>query len=232
MGWRSIRLSFEHPKLFQRQIRAILRAAADADKEVRLLFPMVTAYEEVQRIRTIVRRARRELDRVQLGGRNVPIGIMIEVPAAAIAVDTLLPDVDFVSIGSNDLVQYLTAADRDNPKVSHLCQPLNPGVLKVLSWIVEACSRAEKPVTICGEMAASPSAFPLLFGMGLRSFSMSAALLPSIKNLACRVTTDDTKRLLAKALRQRSARAVARLMEKWLDDIDPQLRLLETASTD
>ena len=109
--------------------------------------------------------------------------MMLEVPAAAISIETLLEDVDFVSIGSNDLVQYLMAADRDNPKVSHLCQPLSPPVLRVLTSVITACNAANKPVTLCGEMAGAPRAFVLLFGMGLRSFSMSPAFIPMIKDL-------------------------------------------------
>ena len=113
---------------------------------------------------------------------------MLEVPAAAVSIHNLLDEVDFVSIGSNDLVQYLMAADRDNPKVSHLCQPLSPAVLQVLAGTIRACREAHKPVTLCGEMAGSPRAFVLLFGMGLRSFSMSPAFIPTIKELTSHLT--------------------------------------------
>ena len=129
LGWRSIRLSFEHPEFFMTQIRAILRAAAKEkgrEKRVRMLFPMITTLEEIRRVRSMVRKARRQLDAEGKPYGNVRIGFMLEVPAAAVSIDALLEEVDFVSIGSNDLVQYLMAADRDNPKVSHLCQPLSP----------------------------------------------------------------------------------------------------------
>ena len=99
------------------------------------------------------------------------------------SIDNLLDEVDFVSIGSNDLVQYLMAADRDNPKVSHLCQPLSPAVLRVLPSMIRRLQAAGKPFTLCGEMASAPRAFVLLFGMGLRSFSMSPAFIPTIKEL-------------------------------------------------
>src|SRR5690606_26821675 len=167
MGWRSIRLSFEHPEFFATQIRAIMRAAGYAQKrggKVRIMFPMITALEELHRLRAIVRRTSRQLARAKKLFADVPIGMMLEVPAAAIAIDLLLPVVDFVSIGSNDLVQYLMAADRDNPKVAHLCQPLAPPVLRVLSNVLRSCQRAQKPVTLCGEMAGQPRAFVLLFG--------------------------------------------------------------------
>ena len=115
---------------------------------------------------------------------GLQIGMMVEVPAAAIALELFLEDVDFVSIGSNDLVQYLTAADRDNPKVNHLCQALSPAVIRVLHSIVATCGRAGKSVTLCGEMAGSPRAFILLVGLGLRSFSMSPAFISSIFDVA------------------------------------------------
>src|SRR5215510_6711411 len=146
---------------------------------------MVSTLEEVQRLKRMVQRTRRELQREgEVLDRPIPLGVMLEVPAAALCVDDLLAEVDFVSIGSNDLVQYLMAADRDNPKVNHLCQPLSPAVLRVLANAIQACNVAGTPVTLCGEMAGSPRAFVLLFGMGLRSFSMSPAFVPIIKELA------------------------------------------------
>ena len=191
LGWRSIRLSFEHPEFFITQIRAILRSAAafsDEKARVQLMCPMITTLEEMRRVRSMVRRARRSLDEEGKRYRDIPVGMMLEVPAAAVSIDTMLEVVDFVSIGSNDLVQYLMAADRDNPKVSHLCQPLSPPVLRILESVIGTCNRADKPVTLCGEMAGMPSAFVLLLGMGLRSFSMSSSFIPSIKDLASHLT--------------------------------------------
>ena len=228
MGWRSIRLCFEYPDFFVGQVRAILRAAADQQKEIRLLFPMVTTRDEMLRIRRIVNKARRQLDKDGLGYGEIRLGLMIEVPVTAVAIDTFLDIVDFVSIGSNDLVQYLTAADRDNPKVNHLCQPLNPAVLKVLTDAIGACREAEKPVTLCGEMAASTLAFPLLLGMGLRSYSMSPAFIPTIKELAGRLTQKDAELLLSRALRMKTARQVIRFMNQQVKELSPELVPLET----
>ena len=187
LGWRSIRLSFEHPEFFASQLRAVFRAstlAEESGKELRLMFPMITTLEEMHRVRGMVRRARQEL--VDAGEKvgKVLIGMMLEVPAAAVSIDSILHAVDFVSIGSNDLIQYLMAADRDNPKVSHLCQPLSPPVLRLLDNVIRVCRDHNMPVTLCGEMAGQPRAFVLLFAMGLRSFSMSPAFIPSIKELA------------------------------------------------
>lgn len=231
MGWRSIRLSFEHPEFFNSQLRAILRAAAYADEiggQVRLMFPMITQLEEMNRVRSIVRKVRRQLLAEEKLFGNVPIGMMLEVPAAAIAIDTMLHVVDFVSIGSNDLVQYLMAADRDNPKVSHLCQPLAPPVVRVLADVIQACRRARVPVTLCGEMAAQPRAFLLLVGMGLRSFSMSPAFVPSIKELASKLTIPTAEKILAKALTLRTTANVRRFLKEAINKIAPDLALLDT----
>jgi phosphotransferase system enzyme I (PtsI) len=140
----------------------------------------------------------------------------------------MLHAVDFVSIGSNDLVQYLMAADRDNPKVSHLCQPLAPPVLRILSQVIRACKRAKKPVTLCGEMAGQPRAFTLLLGMGLRNFSMSPALIPTIKELASHVSVDAAEKIARQALTLRTTANVKRFMSEQLEHLAPGLRILET----
>jgi phosphoenolpyruvate-protein phosphotransferase (PTS system enzyme I) len=230
MGWRSIRLSFEHPELFTTQIRAILRASAEPGEQrrrVRILFPMITTLEEMRRIRKMVRRCQAELEQRQLPYARVPVGLMLEVPAAAVQIDSLLPLVDYVSIGSNDLVQYLMAADRDNPKVSHLCQPLSPAVIRVLTNVVGTCNFAGKPVTLCGEMAASPRAFLVLLGMGLRSFSMSPAFIPSIKELARKVSIAQAETIHRHVLDLKTTGQVVRYLSGTLERIAPDLKLLD-----
>ena len=232
LGWRSIRLSFEHPEFFITQIRAILRAAADEPskpkKQVRIMFPMITVLEEIRRIRSMVRRARRQLADEQKPAGKVPIGIMIEVPAAAASIDMLLESVDFVSIGSNDLVQYLMAADRDNPKVSHLCQPLSPAVLRVLHGVIATCNRQRKPVTLCGEMAGAPRSFVLLYGMGLRSFSMSPAFIPTMKELASHMSQSQCTEILQRALKLKTSGQIVRFMAEQIEEISPNLRIVDT----
>ncbi len=182
MGWRSIRLSFEHPEFFNTQIRAIVRAASKHKiGTVRIMFPMVTTVEEMRKLKSMVRRAYKTLNQRGLKTKELPVGMMLEVPAAAVSIETMLDLVDFVSIGSNDLVQYLMAADRDNPKVSHLCQPLSPAVVRILNQVIHVCNARRMPVTLCGEMAGKAREFVLLLGMGLRSFSMSPRFIPFIK---------------------------------------------------
>jgi phosphotransferase system enzyme I (PtsI) len=231
LGWRSIRLSFEHPEFFMTQIRAILRAAADGKSGacVRMMFPMITALEEIRRVRKMVRKAREALQAEKKPYGEVQVGFMLEVPAAAVTIDTLLQEVDFVSIGSNDLVQYLMAADRDNPKVNHLCQPLSPPVLQVLNRVIASCIAANKPVTVCGEMAGAPRAFVLLFGMGLRSFSMSPAFIPTLKELTHQLTREKSECILKRALEIKTMAGIQRYMAMQIAEIAPNLKLLDTA---
>jgi phosphotransferase system enzyme I (PtsI) len=225
-------LSFEHPEFFMTQIRAVLRAAADVrggNGEVRLMFPMVTTLEEMRRLRSLVRRTQRQLAREGKAYGEVPIGMMLEVPAAAVSLDTIIDVVDFVSIGSNDLVQYLMAADRDNPKVSHLCQPLSPAVLRVLRGAIRACLTAHKPVTLCGEMAGQPAAFVLLLGMGLRHFSMSPAFVPRMKKLASVISLADAEAMLRKVLQLKTTGPIKRYMAAQVARRAPDFALLDSA---
>ena len=230
MGWRSIRLSFEHPEFFNTQIRAIVRAANDFPQgTVRLMFPMVTAIEEIRKLKRMVSKAYKELkDRGFKKTKELPVGIMIEVPAAAISIANMLPLVDFVSIGSNDLVQYLMAADRDNPKVNHLCQPLAPPVLIVLKNVIDACNEANVPVTVCGEMAGKPKAFTILMGMGLTRFSMSPAFIPSIKQLASQISLNEAEQIFKAVSKFKTTAQIKKFMTRQLEQIAPNLALLDT----
>ena len=167
MGWRSTRIFFENPRLFVTQVRAILRAGRHG--KVSMLFPMISTLEELQFINNLVQETRSNLLREGIPfGEDVKRGVMVEVPAAAVCIDSFLRETDFISIGSNDLIQYLVAADRDNSKVAHLCESLAPAIFRVLRMVLDACQRTGTPVTLCGEMAGQPRAVLVLFGMGLR----------------------------------------------------------------
>lgn len=229
MGWRSIRLSFEHPLFFMTQLKAILRAASDFPTgNVRIMFPMVTTVEEVRKLRGMLRKAHKTLKaNGKKNIREIPMGIMLEVPAAAITIHHILDLVDFVSVGSNDLVQYLMAADRDNPKVSHLCQPLSPAVLSVLQNVIQACNSSGKPITVCGEMAGQPKAFLILLGMGLRRFSMSPAFVPSIKQLASQVSLAEAEQIVASVLKLKETGQIKRFMTRQVKQIAPKLAILD-----
>ena len=226
MGWRSIRLSFEHPEFFNTQIRAIVRAASKfPEGTVRLMFPMVTTVEEIRKLRSMVRRAYKTLNSQGIKTKEVPIGMMLEVPAAAVSIESMLDLVDFVSIGTNDLVQYLMAADRDNPKVAHLCQPLAPPVLIVLKNVIAACNAANVPVTVCGEMAGRPKAFVLLLGMGLRRFSMSPAFVPSIKQLASQISLAEAEQIVDSVMQFKTVAQVNKFMTRMIEQIAPNLKM-------
>jgi phosphoenolpyruvate-protein phosphotransferase len=227
MGWRSIRLSTTYPEFFITQLRAIFRAGVHG--KVELLFPMISTIEEVRHIKRMVDKAKEELQEagVPYAG-DMPLGVMMEVPAAALCIDTLLREVDFVSIGSNDLIQYVMAADRDNPKVAHLCEPFNPAILRLLRYIIRHCNEAGKEVTLCGEMAARPRCFVPLFGMGLRRFSMSPAFVSTIKEAVRAVPLSDAQRVANRVMRLRTFRGVRGYLSRVVQRLCPSVAILDT----
>jgi phosphotransferase system enzyme I (PtsI) len=228
MGWRSIRLSFEHPRLFERQIRAILRAGRHG--KVNMLFPMITTLEELRYVNKLVEETRRNLRREGVPfGEDVKTGVMVEVPAAAVCIDAILRETDFISIGSNDLIQYLVAADRDNPKVAHLCEPLSPAIFKVLQMVLDACQRTGTPVTLCGEMAGQPRSVLALFGMGLRRFSMSPAFVPTIKALLASVSTAQAERFAHQVLQLKTSEEIRSYLTARLHEISSALEVFDSA---
>jgi phosphoenolpyruvate-protein phosphotransferase (PTS system enzyme I) len=226
MGFRSIRLSTAYPEFFQTQLRAILRAGAHG--QVSLLFPMISTLEEVVRLKRAVDRARQEL--VRQGAAHaaaVPVGVMLEVPAAAVCIHRILKEVDFVSIGSNDLTQYLMAADRDNPKVAHLCEPFSPALMRVLARVIRACVARNKPVTLCGEMAGRPRCFLPLFGMGLRRLSMSPAFVPGIKDLVRHTPLDFAREVARRVLRLHTSKGIRKYLVQKVQEIWPNVNVLD-----
>jgi phosphotransferase system enzyme I (PtsI) len=226
MGWRSVRLAAAYPELFETQLRAIFRAALHG--KVSLLFPMITTLVEVRRLKKTVERAKQSLIRQgKPFEANVPVGIMVEVPAAALCIQRLLSEVDFVSVGSNDLLQYLMAADRDNPRVADLCDPFHPALLGLIGRVIRACDRAGKPVTVCGEMAGWPRCFLALFGLGLRRLSMSPAFLPSIKEVVRHTPLPAARRAARRALKLSTAGSVRRYLTRKVQEVWPDVQLLD-----
>lgn len=187
LGLRAIRWSLAEPAMFRTQLRAILRAAAFG--RVHLLFPMVSHLHEVQGILAQVKLAQSELDARGAAYGTVHLGAMIEIPAAAIMVRSLLKYFDFVSIGTNDLIQYTLAIDRADEAVAHLYDPLHPAVLGLVAQVIEAANDMGKQVCVCGEMAGDASLTRLLLGLGLRSFSMHPAQILSVKQEVLRADT-------------------------------------------
>jgi len=182
LGYRAIRICLDRTDIFITQLKAILRAGVFGD--LKIMFPMISNVEEVRAAKEVVAAAKKELtaDGVAFNA-EVQIGIMIEIPSAAITADILAKEVDFFSIGTNDLCQYTLAVDRMNEKITHLYDPFNPGVLRLISNVIEQGHKHHIYVGMCGEMAGEPTAALLLLGMGLKEFSMSASSVPSIKNI-------------------------------------------------
>ncbi len=183
LGLRSLRYCLrENPQVLKTQIRAILRAGFG--KNIKIMFPMITTLHELLEAKRIFRDCLQYLGKNLIPhNQNVPVGIMIETPAAALSASQLIQEADFFSIGSNDLIQYTMASDRTNPKVAYLYQPLHPAVLQLIYTAVSAAQKANKPVALCGDMAADPQALPILLSLGIRELSMAPNLIPETKQL-------------------------------------------------
>ncbi len=200
LGWRSIRISLEMPELFKEQLRAIWRASAYGP--VRVMFPMISSLEEIAQAKELLAEAREEVRRAGHSfDPQMPVGIMIEVPSAVYLAPSLVHEVDFVSIGTNDLIQYLLAVDRNNRKVAALYEPLHPAVLQAIANVVHAAKAAGRTVSLCGEMAAEPLCAVLLMGLGIEDLSMSAFFIPIVKRLIRAVSFERAQSMAEEALR-------------------------------
>jgi phosphoenolpyruvate-protein phosphotransferase (PTS system enzyme I) len=207
LGLRAIRFSLRHRDLFKIQLRAILRASGL--KNVRILIPMITEVEEIGEVKLLFEEAKEELDRERIKfDRQIPLGVMIEVPAAAAITDILVKEVDYLSIGTNDLIQYYLAVDRSNEFVSYLYKPLHPSVLRLVRFIIQTALREGKDVTVCGEMAADPLSALVLLGFGLRKFSMNPIFIPRIKNTLRSVELKTVEKVVEEAMNLKTAQDV------------------------
>ena len=199
LGWRGIRFTLDNPSIFLTQIRALLKAAIGLDN-LKIMLPMVSRVEEVDAFHVLLTEAIEQLKTEGLAVKRPPVGIMVEVPSTIMVLDLLAKRIDFVSIGTNDLTQYLLAVDRNNSKVASLYNSLNPGVLHSIYSIVQKCHQLRLKVSVCGEMAADPAAIILLIGMGVDTLSMSAFNLPKMKWVIRTITKKRANQLLDKAL--------------------------------
>ncbi|HEX6464157.1 MAG TPA: putative PEP-binding protein, partial [Vicinamibacterales bacterium] len=210
LGLRGLRLSLSFEEIFQAQLRALLRAAVHGP--LRIMFPFVTGVEELRAARKAVAHAAEALRARGVAPPEVPIGVMIEVPSAALTIDLLAGEVDFVSIGTNDLIQYCLAVDRTDDRVSQLYAPLHPAIVRVLRHVARHGGRRGLPVAICGEMAADPVLLPMLAGLGLREFSMTPAAIPVAKQVVRNLRLSDTRRLANRVLRAATADEVEKVL--------------------
>jgi len=194
LGYRAIRICLDQTDLFITQLKAILRAGVFGD--LLIMFPMISNIQEVRAAKNILEKAKEELLAENIPFKaNMKVGIMIEIPSAAVTADILAKEVDFFSIGTNDLCQYTLAVDRMNEKITHLYDPFNPGVLRLINNILEQGRKHHIHVGMCGEMAGDPLAALLLLGMGLEEFSMSASSIPTIKNTIINHSEADAKQV-------------------------------------
>ncbi|HUO04498.1 MAG TPA: phosphoenolpyruvate--protein phosphotransferase [Candidatus Binataceae bacterium] len=217
LGWRSIRISLEMAGLFKIQLRAILRAASRY--KVRVLFPMISSLEELRRAKEILAEAQAELFREGIEHNpNIEVGMMVEVPSAVWLAPRLSHEIDFFSIGTNDLIQYLLAADRNNPKVAHLYESLHPAVLSAIAEVVNVARAADKEVCLCGEMASDPLTTLLLVGMGLDELSLSPLFIPVVRKVIREVDYQTARQIARDSLQMASVQEIkGYLIERYRD---------------
>jgi phosphotransferase system enzyme I (PtsP) len=218
LGWRGVRISLDHPEIFLTQVRAMLRAAIGLDN-LQIMLPMVSTVSEVDELQMLIRRAHDELMDEGFPVAMPRIGVMIEVPAAVYQAEALSRRVEFLSVGTNDLTQYLLAVDRNNSRVAELYNDLHPAVLRALIQVVEGARKFSRPVSVCGELAGNPLAAPLLLGMGVDSLSMSAGSLLRVKWIVRSISRARARQLLQAALLMEEAYQVKRFMSAALEDV-------------
>ena len=216
LGYRAIRIALDRPEMFRTQLRALLRASEFG--KINIMFPMITTLEELQAAKKIYYEEQQKLAVDHPGiGRDVHLGIMIEVPLAALNAERLAAEVDFFSIGTNDLIQYCFAADRGNDSVSYLYQPLNPTFLKLIKHIIDAGHTHDTTVAMCGEMAGDRYALPLLIGMGLDVYSMSASSILRTRSMMKQLDSKKCQELYQQAVTTcDSMTGVKKLVQDWL----------------
>ncbi len=223
LGLRAIRFCLREPQILKTQLRAILRASIYG--QVKLMFPMVCGLQEIIDAREILRQAREELDSQKVDfDHEIKVGIMIEVPSAVFMADVLARHVDFFSIGTNDLIQYALAIDRDNEYVASLFQPFHPAILKMIHSVVTAAKGAGIGVSLCGEMAGDPLCTPILLGLGLEEFSMNPGVIPIIKSVIRSLTFEEAKADFEAVMKMDTAREVRNYAMERTRSLMPELK--------
>ena len=215
LGWRAIRIALDRREILNAQLRAVLRASAYG--KLAVMFPMIISVEEIRELKSVIEELKVELrNEGKAFDENIQIGVMVETPSAAVNAKFLAKEVDFFSIGTNDLTQYTLAVDRGNEFISHLYNPMSPSVLSLIKQVIDASHAEGKWTGMCGELAGDERATVLLLGMGLDEFSMSAISVPRIKKLIRNVNYQDAKLLAEKALQQPTAAEIERLVIDFL----------------
>lgn len=214
MGCRAIRFCLENEDIFKTQLRAILRSSAHG--HVKIMYPMISGLQELRRANAILKSVQEELSEAGVAyDQDIDVGAMVEVPSAAVIVDLLAAETDFLSIGTNDLIQYLIAVDRLNDQVAHLYDPAHPAVLRTLKMIIDGANAANTPVSVCGEIAGDPIYAGLLLGMGADSLSLTSSLLPEIKYFIRHIKKSDAQALVAEVMRIGESPAIIQRLEAF-----------------
>ncbi|MGA2463658.1 MAG: phosphoenolpyruvate--protein phosphotransferase [Thermodesulfobacteriota bacterium] len=221
MGLRAIRFSLKETEIFKTQLRGILRASIHG--KLRILFPMISGVEEIRQAKAILEEVKRGLVKAKIPfDRGIKTGAMIEIPSASDIADILAKEVDFFSIGTNDLIQYALAVDRINEHVSYLYEPLHPAVLRIIRWVVQSGHQAGIPVAICGEMAAEPAYAIILLGLGLDEFSMNPVSIPKVKKMLRMSMFEETRALVEKLFQFSTASEIERHVRNWMAERLPK----------
>lgn len=217
LGWRAVRIAMDRREILHAQLRAVLRASAFG--KLAVMFPMIISVEEIRELKSVIETLKQELrDEGKAFDENIQVGVMVETPSAAVNAKFLAKEVDFFSIGTNDLTQYTLAVDRGNEMISHLYNPMSPSVLGLIKQVIDASHAEGKWTGMCGELAGDERATLLLLGMGLDEFSMSAISVPRIKKLIRNVNYADAKALADKALQVPTAAEIEQLVDEFLKE--------------
>jgi phosphotransferase system enzyme I (PtsI) len=220
LGWRAIRFSLALPELFKTQLRAILRSSVNGN--LRIMFPLISGVEELEQALAVLEETKAECRRKkQPFAGHIQVGVMIEVPSAAVTADILAERADFFSIGTNDLIQYTLAIDRGNERVNYLAQPAHPAILRFLKTIIDTAHGRGIKAAMCGELAGDPYFTPLLLGLGLDEFSMTASAIPLVKRIIRGASQESCRALAVEALKGRSYQQINALIEAWMTEHFP-----------
>lgn len=224
LGLRAIRFCLKKPEVFKDQLKAILKASAYGN--VRVMFPMISSIDEVIEAKRLLKKSAEELEKKGVPFKpDIEVGIMIEVPSAVIMADVLADEVDFFSIGTNDLVQYSLAIDRGNRKVAHLYHPLHPAVIRMVKHVVDVGMEKNINVIMCGEMAGDPNNMPILLGLGMNELSMVPQSIPAVKDMIKKLNVADSRLFLADVLKQKTTSGILSIMQEAYGKILPANRV-------
>jgi phosphotransferase system enzyme I (PtsI) len=216
LGWRAIRFCLARPDLFKQQLRALLRASVHG--QLRIMFPMISGVEEFNQALEVLGEVKAELREEDVPfDEHVPVGLMIEVPSAAMTADILARRADFFSIGTNDLIQYTVAVDRGNERIAYLYEPFHPGVLRLLRMVIESAHGSGISVGMCGEMAGDPFATLVLLGLGLDEYSMSASVVPEVKRIIRSTSMAEAQEIVGTVMDMKSYDEVDRYVQNLME---------------